>query len=153
MKIRLAKDGDYSGIARLHRETIRHVNSKDYPGDVIRVWSARAKAERYRKSADELKRWVAIENSKIVGFCDHGSTCEIRGLYVHKDYLGRGIGSYLLKVAEDSLRKQGCKRIVIKSTITAQNFYENHGYKTGEGGFHDMEGKKIKFLNMRKILG
>ncbi len=153
MKIRLAKDEDYSGIARLHRSTIRHINSKDYPEDVIRVWSARAKAERYRKSADKLKRWVAVEKGSVVGFCDHDSGCEITGLYVHKDCIGMGIGSGLLKEAEESLRKQGCKLIVIKSTITAQNFYENHGYKTGKGGFHDMDGKKIKFFIMRKTLG
>ena len=105
MKISLAKKEDYTAIARLHRQTIRNVNSKDYPRAQINAWSARTNAERFRNSADKCKRWVAVENDKVVGFCDHSLDGEFWGLYVQKDHLGKGIGSRLLKTAEDSLKK------------------------------------------------
>ncbi len=152
MKIRLAKDEDYAGIARLHRSTIRNINSKDYSEDIIRVWSARTKAERYRTSANKCRRWVAIKDSKIIGFCDHDFNCEIGGLYIHKDHVGKGIGSRLLKKAEDSLEQQGCKKILIKSTITAKNFYTKNGYKVIKEDFHDIEGKKVRIYVMEKML-
>ncbi len=120
MKIRLARDEDYAAMARLHRQTIRKVNSKDYSQDQIDVWSARPSAERFRKSAAKCKRWVAIADDKVVGFCDHGFDCELWGLYIHKDYIGKGIGSRLIKIAEDSLKKHGCKRVTLKGTITAK---------------------------------
>ena len=44
MRIRLARDEDYAAIARLHRQTIRNVNSKDYTEDQINTWSARTNA-------------------------------------------------------------------------------------------------------------
>ena len=34
-----------------------------------------------------------------------------------------------MKVAEDSLKKQGCKEIKIESTLTAKNFSIKNGYK------------------------
>ncbi len=152
MKIRFAQDNDYAETARLHRQTIRNVNSKDYPNDIIAVWSARTKAQSFRKSADKCKRWVAIEDNKIVGFCDHNFKCELWGLYIHKNYLSRGIGSLLLKIAENSLRKQGCKKITVKSTITAKKFYQKNGYTVVKKGIHKIKDKKVHIYIMTKKL-
>jgi len=142
MEIRLAKDKDCAEIARLHRATIRHINSKDYPKKIIEAWSGRTNAKRFRDSLSKCKRWVAVENGKIAGFVDHGRSDELWGLYVHRDYIGKGLGSKLLKIAEDSLKKQGAKTIKIESTITARPFYEKHGYKFVKKGLHPVFGDK-----------
>ncbi len=152
MKIRLARDEDYAAMARLHRQTIRKVNSKDYSQDQIDVWSARPSAERFRKSAAKCKRWVAIADDKVVGFCDHGFDCELWGLYIHKDYIGKGIGSRLIKIAEDSLKKHGCKRVTLKGTITAKEFYQKQGYKVLREDLHNINDKKLKIFVMAKKL-
>jgi putative acetyltransferase len=150
MKIRLTKPQDYAGIARLHRATIRNVNSKDYPADIIKIWSGRTNAKRFRDSAHKCKRWVAVEKDRVVGFVDHGNDDELWGLYVHKDYVGKGIGTRLLKIAEDSLKRQGVKVVKIKSTITAKRFYEKHGYKVVKKALHAVEGKKLRIYVMIK---
>lgn len=153
MKIRLARNEDYAAAARLHRQTIRNVNSKDYSQDIVHVWAARTNAKKFRESANKCKRWVAVEKGKIIGFCDHNFECELWGLYVHKDFLGKGVGSRLLKIAEGSLKKQGCKRINIKSTITAKDFYEKNGYKVVKKAIHKMENKKVPIYIMTKKIG
>jgi len=150
MKIRLAKDKDCVAIARLHRRTIRKVNSKDYPKDIIDVWSARTSAERFRNSQDNCKRWVAVQGDKVVGFCDHGLNGEFWGLYVHKDYIGKGIGSQLLKTAENSLKKFGYKKTTLKATVTAKNFYKKYGYKIIKKSFHLVGDKKLPIFIMTK---
>jgi putative acetyltransferase len=152
MIIRLAQDKDFASIARLHRETIRHVNSKDYPEDIILVWSGRTKASRYRNSASKVKRWVAVENEKVIGFCDHNFKCELDGLYIHKDFQGKGIGKKLLKKAEDSMKKIGCKIIKIISTITAKTFYQKNGYKVIKKSSHQIEDKKADVFIMSKTI-
>lgn len=152
MKIRLARDEDYAGIARLHRATIRNINSADYPKDIIDLWSARSKAKRFRDSANKCKRWVAIEKDKIIGFCDHGFNCELWGLYIHKDFVGKNIGSLLIKKAEESMKKQGFKKISLKSTITAKNFYKKYGYRVVKKDFHKIGDKKMLIYIMTKIL-
>ncbi len=152
MPIRLAKDEDFAAIARLHRQTIRNVNSKDYDKDIVDIWSSNTNAQKFRDSAHKCKRWVATENSKVVGFCDHGKQCELWGLYIHKDYIGKGIGSRLLKKAEESMKKGGCKKISIKSTLTAREFYEKHGYKVVKKDSHQIENRKIPIFIMEKPL-
>lgn len=150
MIIRLVKDKDYDAIANLHKDTIQHINSIDYPEDVISVWVERTSPSRYRNSAKKVKRWVAIEDKKIVGFCDHDFKCDIGGLYVHKDFQGKGAGKKLLETAELSMKKLGCKKITITATLTAKTFYENRGYKVIKKNLHQIEDKKIDVFKMTK---
>jgi putative acetyltransferase len=117
MKIRAAKDDDYAAMARLRRQTIRAVNSKDYPDAVIRSWSARIGAQDLRQSAETHKRWVALDKGQIIGFCEHDHTGELSRIYVHKNHLRKGVGSRLLEVAEHSLAKRGCNEIRVESTV------------------------------------
>lgn len=152
MRIRLAKDEDYAAIARLHRQTIRNVNSKDYPEDMIQVWASRTSAQHLRDGAARCKRWVAIQDDKIIGFCDHSLDGEFWGLYVHKDYIGKGVGSRLLKTAEASLKKLGCKKIILKATITAKDFYKKQGYRVIKQAFHPINDKKLPIFVMSKKL-
>jgi hypothetical protein len=120
MAIRPARDGDYAAIARLRRQTIRHVNAPDYPDEVIRRWSAKESAATLRASAESCRRWVALVRGRIIGFCEHDSRGSLSRLYVHKDHL-RG--------AEASLKKQNCNEVRLDSTITAKGFYAARGYK------------------------
>ena len=127
--VRLARDEDCAAIARLRRQTIRHVNARDYPEDVIRRWATKENARTLRASGAGCKRWVAVERSRIVGFCEHSFDGVLSRIYVHKDRLGTGIGSRLLAVAEASLRRLGCKKIALESTVTAKGFYAAKRYR------------------------
>ena len=62
-----------------------------------------------RDSAASSKRWVAVDKDRVVGFCEHNLSGELSRIYVHRDYLRRGIGSRLLAVAETSLARHGCR--------------------------------------------
>ena len=81
---------------------------------------------------------------------DHGDDDELWGLYVHKDCVGKGIGTQLLKIAENSLKKQGVEIIKIKATITAKKFYEKHGYKVVKKALHQVLDKKLRIYIMEK---
>jgi putative acetyltransferase len=129
MAIRRARDDDCAAIARLRRQTIRQVNARDYPGDVIRAWAAKETARTLRASAARCKRWVALDRGRIVGFCEHSLDGELSRIYVHKSFLGKGIGSRLLETAEASLRKLGCRQVRLESTVSARDFYAARGYR------------------------
>ena len=108
MRIRRVRDEDYEEIARLRTQTIFHVNAKDYPEEVIDNWAFTISAQNLRESDDSCKRWVALENDMIIGFCEHTFKGEISRIYVHKDHLRKSVGSQLLEVAENSLKKMDC---------------------------------------------
>ncbi|HKP26832.1 MAG TPA: GNAT family N-acetyltransferase [Dongiaceae bacterium] len=151
MPIRRARDEDCAAIARLRRQTIRHVNASDYSDDVIRRWSAQETAQTLRASADRCKRWVALDHGKIVGFCEHNFDGEISRIYVHKDHLRKGIGSRLLATAEVSLEKLNCHVACLESTVTAKGFYAARGYKVVERAVHGGN-KSEPVYKMRKKL-
>jgi putative acetyltransferase len=128
MAIRPARDGDYAAIARLRRQTIRHVNARDYPDEVIQRWSSQENAATLRASTDLHRRWVAVQGGKIIGFCEHDLQGTLSRLYVHKDHLRKGIGSRLLAVAEASLKTLGFAEATLEATMTARDFYAANGY-------------------------
>ena len=153
MKIRLARDEDYAAIVRMHKQTIRNVNKNDYTPEEIKAWSGRTSVKRFRDSAHKCKRWVALDGEKIIGFTDHPlDKCEIWGLYVHKDYIGQGVGNKLIKKVEQSLLKQGCKNIKVESTITAKKFYQKQGYQVKKKSFDLIENQKVTtYILAKKI--
>lgn len=76
------------------------------------------------------------EISEVVGTiaCQCGRDCEghIRGMAVRPEYQSKGVALELLSCAEADLRKAGCRRVTLDTTIPlkrAQRFYEKHGYK------------------------
>jgi putative acetyltransferase len=151
MAIRPARDEDYAAIARLRRQTIRHVNARDYPDEVIRRWSAKESAATLRASGDVYWRWVAVQGGRIVGFCEHDLDGALSRLYVHKDHLRKGIGSRLLAAAEASLKTLGFAEVTLEATITATGFYAANGYKQiRRAGYHGDPAEPV--FKMRKRL-
>ena len=62
---------------------------------------------------------------------------------MHKDYLRKGVGSRLLKLAEESLKTHGCTEIRVELTVTAKDFYEKNGYKVVESATHKEDSSLI----------
>ena len=55
---------------------------------------------------------------------------EIEYLYVSEDLRRQGIGSKILKMAENESRNRGCKYSFVDTfNFQAPKFYEKHGYK------------------------
>lgn len=107
MKIRRFKFSDAAEVARMHRNIIRFVNSKDYLPEQIEVWSGRTSAKRFRDSIKMFFRFMAVEKGRIVGYGDFKKDGELAGLYVHKDYQGKGVGIGFLKNWKNLQYKKG----------------------------------------------
>ena len=129
MRIRPFLASDAVETAKTHINTIRYINSKDYSSKEIMVWSRSSSARKLRNSMKKRIRFVAVENKKIIGFCDFSHDGELTGLYVHKDFQNKGIGLALLKRLEKEAKNQGHLELSLHSTITAKNFYQANGYK------------------------
>src|SRR3712207_4677541 len=55
--------------------------------------------------------------------------CEIEFLWVHADRRGQGLGSALLRAAEDEALRRGCSVVVLGTYgFQAPAFYPRHGY-------------------------
>lgn len=154
MRIRKATLADSAEIARLHKGTIRNVNSADYSPEQIAAWSARTSAKRFRSSHDLAVRYVAVEGEKIVGYADFKKEEPEKfwGLYVHKNHLGEGIGSRLLVRMEAAAKQLGAKKFRLEATKTAKTFYEKNGFVLIKKSIHKIDDQKLDIYLMEKRL-
>ena len=88
-----------------------------------------------------ISTWVAVHRAEVIGFAlanasrdDDASpgTGEVSALYVHPDFVGRGVGRLLLARAVRDLAEQGYSRAtlwVLESNARARRFYEIAGWR------------------------
>lgn len=153
IKIRGMKLADAVTVTRLHRNTIRKINSKDYPKHVIKVWSGRNTVSWLRENFATEQRYVAVVKGQVVGFINlspDGKT--LQALYVRQNYIGRGAGSALMKKAEQVIRQSGRKSMTVTSSVTARPFYEKQGFKVIKPITDLIKGVKVRGWKMRKSL-
>lgn len=131
MHIRKARLEDSVELARLHRQTIRTVNSGDYPPEIIAAWSGRSTAKKFRDFFPKSIRIIAVENKQIIGFGELiKETGNLRAMYTHKDWLKKGVGTKIFERMVQEAQKLGVKRWEFTASIKSQPFYEAQGCKT-----------------------
>lgn len=75
---------------------------------------------------------VAMHKNRIVGFSgfhDVGFRAYLSEMVVSESEQGRGIGSKLLRRAEDLLSEKGCQLVVADTYPLAEGFYRKRGWK------------------------
>jgi ribosomal protein S18 acetylase RimI-like enzyme len=79
-----------------------------------------------------------------------GGVAEVRFLWVDAAKRHTGVGSQLLRAAEEEARSRGCKKVVLSThSFQAPDFYRRHGYIVA-GEFADYpRGHRSIFLEKR----
>ena len=122
--IRTAAPADLEAILMLFTQTIENSCSKDYTPDQIKVWTD----SQYNRTswAEKIRNQyfiVAEANQRIIGFAslEHDY---LDFMYVHHEFMKKGIASQLLKTLENEAQKN--KVLLIKSdvSITAKPFFD-----------------------------
>jgi putative acetyltransferase len=122
---------DATALLALFLDTIRRVNSRDYPPDQIRAWAAddidpAAWAARFEG------RFVVVaeEADRPVGFAELEADGHIDRLYVSADHQGHGIATRLLADLVAEARRLGLARLFVEASITARPFFAARGFVT-----------------------
>ncbi|MGC1632643.1 MAG: GNAT family N-acetyltransferase [Gelidibacter sp.] len=130
IQIRQATLEDLPEITTIFRDTIRAVNSKDYSEKQIEVWSSGADdLEEWKDRIENLYFLVAEFKGQIAGFAYLKNGFSLDGLYVHKDFQRRTIGSKLLRIMESRATSNGFEVLKSDISITAFPFFDSHYYE------------------------
>lgn len=90
--------------------------------------------------------WIAVdENDRVIGSVGYNSSDNSDDVVLHRLFVkfnlkNRGVGTELLKTAENYLKAIGKKKIVVhlgdkESFFESWNFYPKHGYKEYEPSY------------------
>ena len=130
IEIRQATFKDIPEITSIFRDTIIHINSKDYSENQIKVWASGADdIEKWEDRINKLYFIVAEIEDVIVGFAYLKNGNYFDGLFIHKDYQRQGIASKLMRIIESQVMMNGFE--IIKSDVskTALPFFDNKYYE------------------------
>ncbi|MFR2774569.1 MAG: GNAT family N-acetyltransferase [Anaerostipes sp.] len=126
MVIREYQTLDGKELRELFYHTVHTVNAKDYTKEQLDVWAERqADLEQWNQSFQEHYSIVAVEGDMIAGFGDIDKNGYLDRLFVHADFLRKGIGTAICDRLEQKIKG----KILTHASITARPFFEERGYK------------------------
>lgn len=130
IKTRRAEPGDLEALQSLFVETIKSTCKNDYSAEQIAVWTSSIEnKERWKGIMADQYVLVAELDGAIAGFgsLENGSYLDF--LYVHKDYLRRGIANMLFEGLRGESTRQGFKTMTSDVSKTARPFFETKGFR------------------------
>ena len=78
---------------------------------------------------------------------------KIRAMYTHPNWARKGIGTFILELAEKEACNAGFKRCELMATLSGLYLYKNRGYKIDEEIFYkSKKGNSVKMYKMTKFL-
>ena len=158
--IRKAHPGDADGILSAHLDSIRSLGPRFYPPEIVEAWSAGLTRDVYAEAmAGGELFFIAIGpidgEAAVLGFASHrvddaqdGASVYVRGFAARQ-----GIGTKLLRLAEDHARARGAASISIQASLAGVAFYAANGFgEVGRGEAVLMTGRSMPCVFMRKRL-
>ena len=74
-------------------------------------------------------------------------------MYTHPNWARKGIGTFILELAEKEACNAGFKRCELMATLSGIYLYKNRGYKIDEEIFYkSKKGNSVKMYKMTKFL-
>ncbi|MCB0444674.1 MAG: GNAT family N-acetyltransferase [Gelidibacter sp.] len=151
--IREATLDDIPYITSIFRDTIVHINAKDYSEKQIKVWSSGADAiEKWEDRINNTYFIVAELQDTVVGFAYLTKGYYFDGLFVHKDYQRKGIATKLMQIIESKVIDNGYEIIKSDVSITALPFFENQYYDVEKKQKKNLKGLAFENYLVSKVL-
>ncbi len=152
-------ESDAPAVQHVIHRGLREINGKDYPAGLIEEYCAYFTLEKIRSQANSAHMFVAVADDKIVGtgsiapYWNSKTESILLTIYVLPEYIGRGVGTEIVKKLEQDEYFLRANRIEIPSSITATKFYQKMGYSPKNGIIPDDEGivRMEKFRNVKLL--
>jgi putative acetyltransferase len=153
--IRRARPADVDAVREVHTEAIRAGTTGHYEPEAVEVWVGAFNPASFPKNIERMEFFVAEDRQgRVGGFVAFDlETREIDSVYAAPWTGGSGLGSQLLRFAEESARQAGLSDLWLDSSINAVGFYERHGWAEVEHHARVRQGVPIPVVKMEKTLG
>lgn len=121
---------DLLALMEVRRSAIRGVASRHYTPAQIDAWVANSQDPivQARRFGETTSTWVGFVGGFLAGFTNLGAAGYVDCMYVHADYLRRGVASALLSALEEEARRRGVASLHSEVSLTARPFFEARGF-------------------------
>ncbi len=125
---------DTQELANIYFNTVHQINIKDYTQEQVDAWAppsgfkSISGTEGWARKFARTKPIVAVIGDKIVGFAEFEPNGHIDCFYCHHEWIGKGVGSALMKEILKRAKNSGIHRIFAEVSITAKPFFENYNF-------------------------
>lgn len=149
LNLRQASIDDIPLIQKLFRETITHINNRDYTSEQISAWINRGENdEKWRSRIINQHFIVAESESELLGFASINNKGYLDVLFVSCFHQNQGIASALLKTMEVYALDSKYKIISTDASVTALPFFLKKGYRMVKEQYVDIG---IVLINYKMI--
>jgi putative acetyltransferase len=160
VQTRRAHPRDAEAIALAHLDSIRSIGPAFYPPEVVQAWGADLTPDIYVRAMEGGEVFFIamghIDGEPVVlGFSTHrvDDAQDGASVYVRGEAARRGIGTALLRLAEEHARAHGATSIQIQASLAGVEFYKANGFnETGRGEALLMSGRSMPCVFMQKLL-
>ena len=136
--VRAATAADAPAVSRVILDALRQSNAKDYSPEVIARVEASFSPSALLKLFQQREVFVALQHERIVGTASLDGRA-VRTMFVAPEVQRRGVGRCLMEAVGDAARKAGIEVLVVPSSVTAERFYADLGFKAVRDSFHGEE--------------
>ncbi len=130
--IRSYQDEDFEKVLKMHEETVRTINAKDYSSEQIEAWATKDERDiaSWRQALASSYSVVAESQGHLVGFANlFISQGYIDRLYMHKDYQRQGIARGMYNTLEAKAIESKIALLTVEAAITSRPFFEKMGFQ------------------------
>ena len=160
VQTRRAHPTDAEAIASAHLDSIHSIGSAFYPPDVVEAWGAGLTPDLYVRAMQGGEAFFVATGQidgqpAVLGFSTHrvDDAQDGTSVYVRGQAARRGIGTVLLRLAEEHALAHGATKIDIQASLAGVEFYRANGFEEiGRGEALLMSGRSMPCVFMRKLL-
>lgn len=132
---------------------IEQLTADDYSEDQQEAWASAADdLETFaRRLASQLTLIATLDGSPV-GFASLKGADHLDLLYVHPDYVGRGVGATLADALEKLAGARGAKALTVDASDNAAEFFARRGYTATQRNTVTINGEWLANTSMTKTL-
>lgn len=144
---------DAAALTNLFRSSVREIASRDYTAAQIRAWAPdEIDAVQFGRRCEVKSTWVAELGGRIAGFSDLEPDGHVDMLYVHPDFVRRGVARALLEHLEEAARTNALRRLYTEASLTARPIFEVIGFRMVVPQTVTIRGESMTNYRMEKRL-
>jgi putative acetyltransferase len=153
--IRPYRSADAAATLAVFLDAVTRTASADYSAEQVEAWARRDDRDlgAWDRARGSRSTGVAVDGGELVGVSDVDAAGWIDMMFVAPDHGRRGVATALLAHVESLARAQGALELGTDASLTAQPFFERHGFAVVARRNPVRGGVALVNHRMRKVLG